>query len=148
MMRTFLLVALLSLTSVVRGQDQETQIGNPITRAQVLALDRPRPAVTKKIVPAFPAIAAAKQISGTVLIDVDVDPNGNVIEARVVMSDRYIRDSARKAALGWKFNISDGTAIRSIRLTFIFHDESYVPPEKEPQFTSPYQVEIRRIAVP
>jgi len=62
--------------------------------------------------------------------------------------EKYLRDSARKAAMGWKFNATDGAAIRSVRLTFIFHGLSYVAPDKKPEFTSPYQVEIQRVAMP
>jgi len=143
-----LLVVFLFLTSLAHGQDQEMRLGTPITPEQILSLDRQRPTVLRAIVPAYPTIAAAKRISGTVLVDVDIDPKGNVIEARPVIGGKYLRDSARKAALRWQFNPSDGAAVRSVRLTFIFHDVSYVAPEKKPEFTSPYQVEIERVAMP
>src|SRR5438132_12860854 len=77
----FLFVISLFLTSLAHGQDQETRLSNPITREQILALDRQRPTVLRAVVPAYPAIAAAKRISGAVLVDVDIDPKGNVIEA-------------------------------------------------------------------
>src|SRR5205823_2106127 len=70
----FLFVFSLFLTSLANGQDQEMRLGNPITREQVLALDRQRPTVLRATVPAYPPIAAAKRISGTVLVDVDIDP--------------------------------------------------------------------------
>src|SRR5438105_9367393 len=98
----FLLVVSLFLPSLVHGQDQEMRLGNPITREQVLALDRQRPTVLRAIVPAYPPIAASKRISGTVLIDVDIDPKGNIIEARPIIGGKYLRDSARKAALRWQ----------------------------------------------
>src|SRR5437868_1090425 len=134
----FLFVISLFLTSLAHGQDQETRLSNPITREQILALDRQRPTVLRAVVPAYPAIAAAKRISGAVLVDVDIDPKGNVIEARPIIGGKYLRDSARKAALRWQFNASDGAAVRSVRLTFNFNDVSYVAPEKKPEFTSPY----------
>ena len=144
----FLFVGSLLLTSFAQGQDQEMRLGTPITREQVLALDRQRPTVLRATVPAYPAIAASKRISGTVLVDIDIDPKGNVIEARPIIGGKYLRDSARKAALRWQFNAFDGATVRSVRLTFIFHDVSYVAPEKKPEFTSPYQVEIERVAMP
>jgi TonB family protein len=145
-MRSLLsLILLLFLTSLAGGQDQETRPANPITREQILASDRQRPTVLRTVIPAYPAIAAAKRISGVVLVDVDIDPKGNVIEARAIIGGKYLRDSARKAALRWQFNASDG-AVRSVRLTFIFHDVSYVAPDRKPDFTSSYQVEIERVA--
>lgn len=143
-----LLVISLFLTSVAHGQDQEMRLRNPITPEQISALPTRAPTVLKAIVPAYPPIAASKRISGTVLVDVDIDPKGNVFEARPIIGGMYLRDYAQKAALRWQFNVSDSTTVRTVRLTFIFHDVSYVAPEKKPEFTSPYQVEIERAAMP
>ena len=96
-----------------------------------------------KIAPAYPPIAAARKVSGAVLIDVKVHPAGEVVEASVVSGPKLLREAARKAALRWRFKPSGvGNGVRSVRLTFIFHEASYVPPDEEPAFTCPYQVEV------
>ena len=105
------------------------------------------PTVTRKVTPPFPAIAAARHISGAVLVDVDIDSKGLVTNAVAISGDKILRDVARKAAMFWQFNPSNDVVSRSVRLTFIFHDASYVPPEKKPDFICPYQLEIVRAAV-
>ncbi len=102
------------------------------------------PVVIGVSIPAYPVIAVAKKISGTVLVDVQVNAEGKVTEAKPIMGHELLRDAAKKAALRWRFKpLESGTNIRSVRLTFIFHDTSYIAPENKPEFTSPYQVEIQ-----
>jgi len=101
-----------------------------------------RPDVVRVVIPAYPAIAAAKRISGVVLVDVEINTEGNVIAANPITGDEVLRKAAKVAALDWRFKpLADGKG-HSIRLTFIFHDVSYVAPNKKPEFTSPYQAEI------
>ena len=106
------------------------------------SLDRPVPISTP--MPAYPPIALSKRISGVVLIDVKVNPDGRVIEAVVLMGGDHIRDTAKKSALDWRFKPLQSSSIAnySVRLTFIFHEYSYKPPEKKPDFSSPYQLEV------
>ena len=100
------------------------------------------PAVIKKIQPGYPSIAKAKKISGTVLIDVEINGKGQVITANPIMGHELLRKAAKGAAIGWRFKpLGDGRT-HTVRLTFIFHEDKYTAPEKEPDFTSPYQVEI------
>ena len=105
------------------------------------SLDRPVPISAP--IPAYPPMARAKRISGTVLVDVQVNVEGKVIEAVVLMGGEYLRDAAKKSALGWRFKpLGSSVANYSVRLTFIFHEFSYKPPDKKPDFRSPYQIEI------
>lgn len=110
----------------------------------VFAQSITRPEPVNASIPAYPAMARAKRISGVVLVDVRVDREGKVIEASAVLGDQYLRDAAVKAALRWRFKALQPEAADSysVRLTFIFHDFSYKPPEKKPDFRSPYQIEI------
>jgi TonB family protein len=103
-----------------------------------------RPELISAPRPSYPPIAKAKHISGVVLIDVTVNSDGHVIEAAVLMGGEYIRETAKKSALEWRFKplSSSTTKNYSVRLTFIFHEYGYYPPEKEPDFKSPYQSEI------
>src|SRR5262245_57981288 len=110
-----------------------------------LGFQRAFPVVIEAPRPPYPALAAAKKISGTVLVDVQVNPDGTVINAEVIDGPELLRDICRIAARSWRFKSSDPEAVPfSVRLTFIFHDESFVPPKQKPDFTSPFQVEISR----
>jgi TonB family protein len=95
-------------------------------------------------IPTYPVMARAKRISGVVLVDVRVNRKGQVLEAIALLGGEYLRDAAVKAAHGWRFNAlqAQSTDDYSVRLTFIFHDYSYKPPERKPDFRSPYQIEI------
>ncbi len=106
------------------------------------SLERPVPIATP--LPAYPPIARAKRIFGVVLIDVQVNAEGRVIEAVVLMGGEHIRDTARTSALQWRFKPMQSSSVAnySVRLTFIFHEYSYKPPTKQPDFTSPYQLEV------
>jgi TonB family protein len=107
---------------------------------EVLAIERP--VVLNAVIPAYPVVAAAKRISGAVLVDVEINGEGNVIAAVPITGHELLRNAAKKAVLGWRFKpLADGKS-HSMRLTFIFHDVSYVAPEKKPEFMSPYQVEV------
>ena len=102
-----------------------------------------RPEPTSAPIPAYPAFARAKRIHGVVLVDVQVDKEGKVVEAVALMGGEYLRDAATKAALGWRFKpLEEASSSYSIRLTFIFHEFGYKPPQKKPDFRSPYQIEI------
>ncbi len=101
------------------------------------------PLPTSRILPAYPAIAVARKVSGAVLIYVTVSAEGKVIEASVISGPELLQSPAKKAALLWRFELLKGAgAARSVLLTFIFHDPSYMPPEKAPDFTCPYQIEV------
>jgi TonB family protein len=101
-----------------------------------------RPVPISATIPAYPAMARAKRISGVVLVDVQVNAEGNVSEAKPLMGGEYLREAAMKAALSWRFKPLQSGIAYSVRLTFIFHEFSYKPPEKKPDFRSPYQIEI------
>jgi TonB family protein len=120
-------------------------VANLTLAPSVSAQDTERPIPISAPRPPYPPIARAKRISGTVFVDVRVNSEGKVVEAKVVMGHELLREHARKAALGFRFKPFDLAGdMFTVRLTYIFHDESYTAPEKEPDFTSPYQVEIPR----
>jgi len=105
-----------------------------------LAVDLPL--VTNITIPAYPVIAVANKVSGAVLVDVEVDAEGIVAEANAISGPALLREAARKAALRWRFEpVKKSVDTRTVRLTFIFHEPSYVAPKKKPQFTNPFQVE-------
>jgi TonB family protein len=106
------------------------------------------PVVISSPRPAYPAEAAAGKVSGAVLVDVRISADGKVIEANPITGHQILRDSSKKAALLWRFKALEGSSvIRSVRLTFIYHETSYVEPKEKPEFTSPYQAEMQWLPV-
>jgi TonB family protein len=133
---------LLFLTLQVRAQNpaQAIHFKCPITRELLLTLDWPR--VTTSTIPAYPAIAAAKRISGLVRVVVDISPKGTVTAARVITGDKLLREAAKKAAFRWIFEPTENGA-HSIPLNFIFRDVDYVASKRKPECgSSPYETEI------
>ena len=92
--------------------------------------------------PVYPPIAAAHRTSGTVLVDVEIGVEGRVIAANPITGHQVLQNAAKEAALRWRFKPAADGKVHTMRLTFIFHEVSYVAPVKIPEFTSPYQVEI------
>ncbi|HEX6187719.1 MAG TPA: TonB family protein [Pyrinomonadaceae bacterium] len=136
---------LFSIALLANGQDQEVHLKCPITRELLIQLDWP--GVVKSVIPAYPAIAAARRISGPVRVDVDINPNGTVTAARVISGDKILSDAAKDAALRWTFRPTANGA-QSIPLNFIFRPVDYVAPKEKPECgTSPYTVEILRVAI-
>ena len=78
----------------------------------------------KRVQPAYPPLAKAAKVSGSVVVEVTLDEEGNVIAARAVTGHPLLKDSAVTAARGWKFKPTtlDGTAVKVIgTLTFNFN---------------------------
>jgi TonB family protein len=108
-----------------------------------VSAQRAFPVVIAAPTPPYPPIAVAKKISGTVLVDVEVNTEGNVSNAEVIYGPELLREISKIAARSWRFKAPD-SGVFTARLTFIFHDESFVPHKQKPDFTSPFQVEILR----
>jgi TonB family protein len=104
--------------------------------------------VVRSVAPPYSAIAAAWTVSGTVLVDVQIDPDGLVTSANAASGPSLLRKAATDAAKVWRFNSVDPSAgSRSVRLTFIFRELSYAGNEEEQGFIPPYQMVVRRAAI-
>ncbi|HXG68593.1 MAG TPA: tetratricopeptide repeat protein [Blastocatellia bacterium] len=57
----------------------------------------------KRVEPAYPPLALAAKISGSVTVEITVDEEGNVISARAVSGHPLLKDSAIEASRKWKF---------------------------------------------
>jgi len=58
---------------------------------------------TKKVQPAYPAIAKAARTSGVVQVQITVNESGEVINAQVINGHPSLRDAALQAAKQWRF---------------------------------------------
>lgn len=104
------------------------------------------PLVMSAVAPVFPPIAVAANISGTVLIEVEVNAAGGVISARGVSAHPLLRKAAENTARRWQFMpATSDTGARAITLTFVFRimPKETNADELTPVFTPPYQVEVR-----
>jgi protein TonB len=61
-------------------------------------------AATSAPKPEFPAFARTQRVQGQVEVDVTVSPDGTVKAAQAISGHPLLRDSARAAALKWKFD--------------------------------------------
>lgn len=76
--------------------------------------------------PAYPPLARASRLEGTVIIDAVIDETGHVVEARAVSGPALLFQSALRAVVQWRYQptILDGEPV-SIRMhvTVHFHFE-------------------------
>lgn len=92
----------LSLASTVFAQEPKREDPQPpkIIRKSGGVLQG---SATKRVEPAYPPLAKAALVSGSVVVEVTVDEEGNVISARAISGHPLLKDTAIAAARGWTF---------------------------------------------
>jgi TonB family protein len=78
---------------------------------------------TRRVMPAYPEIARAARVSGSVVVEVNIDEDGNVISARAISGHPLLKDAAVDAARQWQFEPTkvDGVPVKVIgTLSFNF----------------------------
>jgi Ca-activated chloride channel homolog len=78
---------------------------------------------TRKIQPAYPAIAKSARAQGAVQVQITVNESGEVIGARVINGQPMLRDAALQAAKQWRFKPTQlsGVPVKTLGvLTFNF----------------------------
>lgn len=91
---------------------------------------------TKRVAPVYPPLAKAARIAGSVVVEVTVDEEGNVISARVISGHPLLKDAAVAAARRWTFSPTtlESVAVKVIgTITFNFHlvDEEEIEAARE-----------------
>lgn len=79
---------------------------------------------TKRVAPVYPPLAKAAKVGGPVVVEVTIDEDGDVLTARALTGHPLLKDSAVKAALGWRFTPTelDGSPVSVVgTLTFNFN---------------------------
>lgn len=79
---------------------------------------------TRRVEPAYPPLAKAAQVSGSVVVEVTVDEEGGVISARAISGHPLLKDAAVTAAQGWRFSQTklEGVPVKVIgTITFNFN---------------------------
>ncbi len=78
---------------------------------------------TKRVEPAYPPLAKAAKVSGSVVVEVTLDEEGKVISARALSGHPLLKDAAVAAARAWKFapTMLEGVPVKVIgTITFNF----------------------------
>jgi protein TonB len=86
---------------------------------------------TKKVQPAYPAIAKAARAKGAVQVQITVNESGEVINARVINGHPMFRDAALRAAKQWRFKPTElsGVPVKATGiLSFNFNSRSNCAP--------------------
>ena len=81
----------------------------------LLAEDRP---ARKKVSPVYPELARKMRVSGAVKMEVNVDPEGQVKDIKVVQGHALLRDAAVNAVKQWVFVKSPAKSIEVIEVDF------------------------------
>ncbi len=95
------------------------------------------------VAPIFPATAIVTNTSGKVIVEVNVNKDGNVTSAKTVEGHPLLRRTAEAVARMWKFETAENES--KIQLTFVFSilQESSTTEQLLSVFTIPYQVEVK-----
>lgn len=113
---------------------------------------QPLTAASSSVPPDYPDAAAASRAEGVVVVEVKVDEKGQAAGARAVSGNALLQQAAVDAAERWRFNPEAGAAERTARLSFLFQTvpvdckQKQRPAAPAPDFFSPYQVRVRRLA--
>src|SRR5580700_9607330 len=67
----------------------------------------------------YPAEAIAKGVEGTVVVQVRLDSNGEVIDAAVLSGPDELRRGVQQSVLNWHFDKSAGSAMRVVNIDFV-----------------------------
>jgi len=92
-----LLLELLTLTTFVSAQDR---------------------AAKKRVAPAYPELARRMHVGGAVKLQLDVDPEGQVKEVKIVEGHALLRDAAVTAARQWVFAKAPSKTVELVEVNF------------------------------
>jgi len=84
----------------------------------------------KRVEPSYPPDARAAGVTGSVIVRVVVDEQGNVVSARAVSGPEPLKESAVLAAIAWKWEspLSKGKPVRitgTIKINFQFEAKKF-----------------------
>jgi TonB family protein len=127
-LKTILTLVIVSLCFVSTAQGSRSQDNQPqppkILRKSGGAIQG---AAIRRVEPAYPPLAKAAQVSGSVVVEVTIDEDGNVISARAISGHPLLKDAAVAAAREWKFAGTqiDGKPVKVVgTITFNFSLDS------------------------
>ena len=78
-----------------------------------------QPKVLKKVVPAYPDILKKMNVSGTVRVEVTINPDGSVKDVENRGGNAIFVDSVAAAVHNWKYAPADHQRTTEVSVTFI-----------------------------
>lgn len=74
--------------------------------------------VKSRVAPVYPELAKRMKISGEVKVEVKVNADGNVVEAKAISGNRMLEPAAEDAVRRWKFESGAGVSTEEIAINF------------------------------
>jgi len=104
-------------------------------------------AATKRVEPAYPPLAKAAKVSGSVVVEVTLDEEGKVISARALSGHPLLKDAAVAAARAWKFapTMLEAVAVKvigTITFNFLLDDTGEIEKLKQQLAADPNSPEL------
>lgn len=103
--------------------------------------EKPYPKITRLARPPYPAAARAVRVFGEVVVEIKIDKEGKITEAKAVSGHPLLRVASVQAAKSSLFETSASDEIREVKLTFVF-----LPDNREKKnlkrYSNLYRVEI------
>jgi TonB family protein len=103
-------------------------------------------AVVQAVAPFYPPLALAAHISGEVIVEVEVNNNGDVVGVKALEGHKLLQPAAEMVARRWLFKAVDNNkGDRQVKLRFRFTllKEEYSREDLLPVFRPPFEVEIK-----
>lgn len=82
------------------------------------------PLATRQVEPAYPPIAKAAGVSGSVVVEVSVDKAGKILSARALSGHPLLKDSAVAAMYLWEFAPTERATLSMVTFTFELPDDA------------------------
>lgn len=100
--------------------------------------------VINAVKPMYPPVAAAQKIEGIVQVEVKMNTEGKVTNAKIINGPKRLRKVAQEASLKWQFNtVASDTGQRLVRLSFHFCLSRKDECAGTEEFIRPYRMIIR-----
>jgi TonB family protein len=105
-LRTNLIILLVLLTFMPTARTQDNKQQNLSKQANVVrkSTDVLQQEAINRVEPIYPPLALVTKISGSVIVEIAVNEEGNVTSTRIVSGHPLLKDAAIAAAKKWKFN--------------------------------------------
>jgi len=99
--------ALLSLAVLVLAVPSARASSDPVRRT-----------LLQRSNPEYPAVAKQLRIQGAVVLQIVIDPDGRVSDARLASGSDVLADAAKTAVKKWKYEPSSESSVAFVRVVF------------------------------
>jgi TonB family protein len=74
--------------------------------------------IQMRVTPSYPVLAERMKITGSVQVEVTVDAQGKVLDAKAISGNSILKPAAEDAVRRWQFNSGNGTVKVEVEVTF------------------------------